>query len=144
MSDGTESGLPAQGWSILEDDGFIGYVGPLWHRVMDGRHEYAIEGQRKHRNRRGLVQGGLLMTLADRTCGMTARYKSGAEHLATIQMDTHFIDAARIGDLIVSVPRMVRGTKTLIFMSAELNVDGRCVMLANGVFKIMRGGHAGK
>ncbi len=144
MSDGTESGLPAQGWSILEDDGFIGYVGPLWHRVVDGRHEYAIEGQRKHRNRRGLVQGGLLMTLADRTCGMTARYESGAEHLATIQMDTHFIDAARIGDLIVSVPRMVRGTKTLIFMSAELNVDGRCVMLANGVFKIMRGGHAGK
>jgi acyl-coenzyme A thioesterase PaaI-like protein len=144
MSDGTESGLPAQGWSILEDDGFIGYVGPLWHRVVDGRHEYAIEGQRKHRNRRGLVQGGLLMTLADRTCGMTARYESGSEHLATIQMDTHFIDAARIGDLIVSVPRMVRGTKTLIFMSAELNVDGRCVMLANGVFKIMRGGHAGK
>lgn len=144
MSDGTESGLPAQGWSILEDDGFIGYVGPLWHRVVDGRHEYAIEGQRKHRNRRGLVQGGLLMTLADRTCGMTARYESGAEHLATIQMDTHFIDAARIGDLIVSVPRMVRGTKTLIFMSAELNVDGRCVMLANGVFKIMRSGHAGK
>jgi Uncharacterized protein, possibly involved in aromatic compounds catabolism len=144
MNDVTESGLPAQGWSILEDDGFIGYVGPLWHRVVDGRHEYAIEGQRKHRNRRGLVQGGLLMTLADRTCGMTARYESGSEHLATIQMDTHFIDAARIGDLIVSVPRMVRGTKTLIFMSAELNVDGRCVMLANGVFKIMRGGHAGK
>ena len=95
MNDVTESGLPAQGWSILEDDGFIGYVGPLWHRVVDGRREYAIEGQRKHRNRRGLVQGGLLMTLADRTCGMTARYESGAEHLATIQMDTHFIDAAR-------------------------------------------------
>ncbi|MBN9013346.1 MAG: PaaI family thioesterase [Rhizobiales bacterium] len=144
MNDVTESGLPAQGWSILEDDGFIGYVGPLWHRLVDGRYEYAIEGQRKHRNRRGLVQGGLLMTLADRTCGMTARYESGSEHLATIQMDTHFIDAARIGDLIVSVPRMVRSTKTLIFMSAELNVDGRCVMLANGVFKVMRGGHAGK
>ena len=144
MNDVVESGLPAQGWSILEDDGFIGYVGPLWHRVVDGRHEYAIEGQRKHRNRRGLVQGGLLMTLADRTCGMTARYESGSEHLATIQMDTHFIDAARIGDLIVSAPRMVRSTKTLIFMSAELNVDGRCVMLANGVFKVMRGGHAGK
>jgi len=42
MNDVTESGLPAQGWSILEDDGFIGYVGPLWHRLVDGRYEYAI------------------------------------------------------------------------------------------------------
>ena len=138
MDDVATSGLQAQGWSILEDDGFIGYVGPLWHRIVEGRHEYAISGQTKHRNRRGLVQGGLLMTLADRSCGMTARYESGSEHLATIQMDTHFIDAARIGDLIVSVPRMVRSTRSLIFMSAELSVDGRCVTLANGVFKIMR------
>jgi len=138
MMDMTASRLAQQGWSILEDDGFIGHVGPLWHRVVDGRHEYAIEGQRKHRNRRGLVQGGLLMTLADRTCGMTARYESGSEHLATVQMDVHFVDAARLGDLIVSVPRMVRSTKSLIFMSTELSVEGRCVALANGVFKIMK------
>jgi acyl-coenzyme A thioesterase PaaI-like protein len=83
------------------------------------------------------VQGGLLMTLADRTCGMTARYESGSEHLATIQMDTHFVDAARIGELLVSVPRMVRSTRSLIFMSTEVTVDGRCVALANGVFKVM-------
>jgi acyl-coenzyme A thioesterase PaaI-like protein len=132
-----ELDLKKLGWSILEDDGFIGYVGPLWHRVVEGRHEYAIEGQAKHRNRRGLVQGGLLMTLADRTCGMTARYESGSEHLATIQMDTHFVDAARLGDLVISLPRMVRSTRSLIFMSTELSVDGRCVALANGVFKIM-------
>jgi len=138
MMDMTASRLAQQGWSILEDDGFIGHVGPLWHRVVDGRHQYAIEGQRKHRNRRGLVQGGLLMTLADRTCGMTARYESGSEHLATVQMDVHFVDAARLGDLIVSVPRMVRSTKSLIFMSTELSVEGRCVTLANGVFKIMK------
>lgn len=135
-----ELGLKELGWTILDDDGFIGHVGPLWHRMVEGRHEYAIQGQTKHRNRRGLVQGGLLMTLADRTCGMTARLESGSEHLATVQMDTHFVDAARIGDLVISVPRMVRSTRSLIFMSTELSVDGRCVVLANGVFKIMRSG----
>ena len=137
MTDAAAGSLQDLGWTILEDDGFIGYVGPLWYRLNDGRHEYAIEGQGKHRNRRGFVQGGLLMTLADRTCGMTARYESGSEHLATIQMDTHFVDAARIGELLVSVPRMVRSTRSLIFMSTEVTVDGRCVALANGVFKVM-------
>jgi acyl-coenzyme A thioesterase PaaI-like protein len=136
MTDAATGSLQGLGWTILEDDGFIGYVGPLWHRLNEGRHEYAIEGQAKHRNRRGFVQGGLLMTLADRTCGMTARYESGSEHLATIQMDTHFVDAARIGELLLSVPRMVRSTRSLIFMSTEVTVDGRCVALANGVFKV--------
>lgn len=137
MTEAAASSLPEHGWTILDDDGFIGYIGPLWHRLSEGRHEYAIEGQTKHRNRRGFVQGGLLMTLADRTCGMTARYESGSEHLATIQMDTHFVDAARIGETLLSAPRMVRSTRSLIFMSTEITVGGRCVALANGVFKVM-------
>jgi hypothetical protein len=32
---------------------------------------------------------------------------------------------------------MVRSTRSLIFMSTEVTVDGRCVALANGVFKVM-------
>ena len=55
MSDGATGGLSRDGWTILEDDGFLGLVGPFWHRIVDGRHEYAIEGQAKHRNRRGVV-----------------------------------------------------------------------------------------
>jgi acyl-coenzyme A thioesterase PaaI-like protein len=54
-------------------------------------------------------------------------------------MDTHFIDAAKIGELLVSRPRVVRATKTLIFMNTELSVDDRCVAMANAVFKVMKG-----
>jgi acyl-coenzyme A thioesterase PaaI-like protein len=78
------------------------------------------------------------MTLADRTCGMTARFASGAETMATVQMDTHFVDAARIGEVMISRPRVVRITKSLIFMATEVTVEGRCVVTANGVFKIVR------
>jgi acyl-coenzyme A thioesterase PaaI-like protein len=130
--------LHEDGWTILDDEGFLGLVGPFWHRVVDGRHEYAIEGQIKHRNRRGVVQGGLTMTLADRSCGMTARYETGATNLATVQLDMHFIDGARIGELIVSRPRVVRSTRSLIFMTTEVSVDDRCVATANGVFKVLR------
>ena len=54
-------------------------------------------------------------------------------------MDTHFIDAAKIGELLVSTPRVVRSTRTLIFLNTELTADGRCVVMASGVFKIMKG-----
>ena len=139
MSDGATGGLSRDGWTILEDDGFLGLVGPFWHRIVDGRHEYSIEGQAKHRNRRGVVQGGLTMTLADRSCGMTARYETGNKYLATVQLDMHFIDGAQIGDTIVSRPRIIRATRSLIFMSTEVSAGDRCVATANGVFKIMKG-----
>ncbi len=109
----------------------------LDHRV-DGEHEYALATQDKHHNRRGLVQGGVLMTFADRTCGMTARYVSGKPTLATVQLDTHFVEAGKIGEVLVSKPRVVRSTRSLIFISTEVTVDKRCIAMANGVFKILK------
>jgi acyl-coenzyme A thioesterase PaaI-like protein len=78
------------------------------------------------------------MTLADRTCGMSARFLSGHETLATVQMDTHFVDAARIGDVMISKPRVVRNTKSLIFMHTDVTVEDRCVVTVQGVFKVVR------
>ena len=138
MTDAANAELEAAGWRILDDDGFINFVGPMWYRHGEGSPEFAILGQDKHRNRRGVVQGGAVMTLADRSCGMAAREAAGVEALATVQMDTYFVDAARIGDLMVSRPRVVRTTKSLIFMTTEVSVGDHVVATAHGVFKIVR------
>jgi uncharacterized protein (TIGR00369 family) len=139
MSDASAEKLTNDGWTIVDDDGFLSLVGPLWHRTTGEMHQYAIAAQQKHKNRRGYVQGGLLMTLADRSLGMAARAGSGATAVVTIQMDTHFIDAAKIGEILVSSPRVVRATRTLIFLNTEITADDRCVTMASGVFKIMKG-----
>ncbi|MDB5635755.1 MAG: thioesterase [Bradyrhizobium sp.] len=138
MTDKATEKLKTSGWTIVETTGFIHLVGPLWQRVVNGEHEYALVAQDKHHNRRGLVQGGVLMTFADRTCGMTARYVSGRQTLATVQMDTHFVEAGKIGETLVSKPRVVRSTRSLIFVSTEVTVDKRCIAMANGVFKILK------
>ncbi|MGA2288792.1 PaaI family thioesterase [Bradyrhizobium sp.] len=138
MSDRAAEKLKASGWTIVETTGFIHLVGPLWQRVVNGEHEYALVAQDKHHNRRGLVQGGVLMTFADRSCGMTARFVSGRPMLATVQMDTHFVEAGKIGEVLISKPRVVRSTRSLIFVSTELTVEKRCIAMANGVFKILK------
>jgi len=138
MTDMATEKLKASGWTIIETSGFLSLVGPLWQRVVNGAYEYAIEAQDKHHNRRGLVQGGLLMTFADRTCGMTARYVSGRPTLATVQMDTHFVDSGKIGELLISKPRVVRTTRSLIFMTTEVTAGERCIAMASGVFKILK------
>jgi acyl-coenzyme A thioesterase PaaI-like protein len=138
MTDMATEKLKASGWTMVETSGFLSLVGPLWERVVDGMHEYAIEAQDKHHNRRGLVQGGLVMTFADRSCGMTARYVSGKPTLATVQMDTHFVDSGKIGEILMSKPRVVRVTRSLIFITTEVSAGERCIAMASGVFKILK------
>jgi uncharacterized protein (TIGR00369 family) len=138
MTEMADEKLKAAGWTVVETSGFLSLVGPLWERVVDGQPEYAIVAQDKHHNRRSRVQGGVLMTLADRASGMIARLVSGRPTLATVQMDVHFIDAGKIGELLIARPRVVRVTHTLIFTTTEVVAEGRCVATASGVFKILK------
>ena len=138
MIDKTAATLKQDGWSIVDTTGFIHLIGPLWERKVDGDYEFALITQDKHHNRRGMVQGGVMMTFADRTCGMTARYVTGRQHMATVQLDTHFVEAGKIGDVLISRPRVVRSTRSLIFVTTEVTVEERCLAMASGVFKILK------
>src|SRR6476646_10568017 len=130
--------LKSDGWKIVETSGFLHLIGPLWQRLVDGKHEYALITEDKHHNRSGLVQGGVLMTFADRTCGMTARYVSGKPKLATVQLDTHFVEPGKIGEVLISKPHVVRSTRSLIFITTEVTVDKRRIATASGVFTILK------
>ena len=134
----TAEKLKSEGWKIVETTGFLQLIGPLWQRMVEGELEYALITEDKHHNRRGLVQGGVLMTFADRTCGMTARHVSGKPTMATVQLDTLFVESGKIGEVLISKPHVVRTTRSLIFITTEVTVDKRCIAMASGVFKILK------
>jgi uncharacterized protein (TIGR00369 family) len=130
--------MKSDGWAMVEATGFIQLVGPIWERLVGGNYEYALPTEDKHHNRRGLVQGGVLMTFADRTSGMTARFVTGKQTMATVQLDVHFVESGKIGEMLISRPRVVRATRSLIFVTTEVSVEKRCIAMANGVFKILK------
>jgi acyl-coenzyme A thioesterase PaaI-like protein len=129
------------GWRPYTDEGFIGLVGPFWSRPNGGDEgdsfEYAFMAEPKHHNRRGVVQGGMLMTFADRAMGMTCWYANARQPQATVQLDMHFIDAVRIGEFVECRATVVRRTRSLVFMSGELVVGDRVVATAKGVWKTL-------
>ena len=130
----------AAGWEIYGNEGFVGLVGPFWMRRSGDGYVYAFMAEPKHHNRRGVVQGGMLMTFADRAMGMTCWYANDRQPQATVQLDVHFIDAVRIGEFVEARCKVVRRTRALIFMSAELVVGPRVVASANGVWKTLGAG----
>lgn len=129
----------AAGWKPYTDEGFIGLVGPFWSRPQEGSETplFAFLAAPKHHNRRGVVQGGMLMTFADRSMGMTCWYANEKKPQATVHLDVHFVDAVRIGEFVEMRCKVVRRTRSLIFMSGELVVGERTVATANGVWKAL-------
>jgi acyl-coenzyme A thioesterase PaaI-like protein len=138
MTETTTAKLEADGWEIVDTSGFLHLVGPLWQRNIGSIYEYALVTEDKHHNRRGLVQGGVIMTFADRACGMTARFVSGQPQLATVQLDVHFVEAGKIGETLMTRPHVVRTTKSLIFITTEVTVEDRVIAMTSGVFKILK------
>jgi acyl-coenzyme A thioesterase PaaI-like protein len=138
LADKTASYDPAaDGWEPYTDEGFIGLVGPLWARHSGDSYRYAFMVQPKHHNRRGVLQGGMLMTFADRAMGMTCWYANGRRPQATVHLDVHFVDAVQIGEFVEAKCTVVRRTRALVFMTAELVVGARVVGTANGVWKTL-------
>ena len=130
----------AAGWHPYVDEGFIGLVGPFWAKPSGDENvapRFAFLAAPKHHNRRGVLQGGMLMTFADRAMGMTCWYANGKKPQATVHLDVHFVDAVQIGEFVEAHCKVVRRTRLLIFMSAELMVGDRVVGTANGVWKAL-------
>ncbi|MFA6268041.1 MAG: PaaI family thioesterase [Pseudolabrys sp.] len=127
----------AAGWQPYTDEGFIGLVGPFWQRPDGDSFRYAFMAQPKHHNRRGVLQGGMFMTFADRAMGMTCWYANERQPQATVQLDVQFIDAVQIGEFVEAKCRIVRRTRTLIFVTADLAVGTRVVATASGVWKTL-------
>ena len=90
----------AHGWEPYEADGFIGLVGPFWTRMEGETPLFAFLAAPKHHNRRGVVQGGMLMTFADRAMGTTCWYANEKKPQATVHLDVHFVDAVQIGEFV--------------------------------------------
>jgi uncharacterized protein (TIGR00369 family) len=133
----SEDDLRAGGWRPLEADGFIAYVGPFWVKHEDNVLEMGFIADARHENRRGVVQGGMLATLADRAMGLAIRLENEGAPQTTIQLDIHYVDSARIGEFIKARCRVVRKTRHVLFVDADLLAGDRLVATAKGIWKAL-------
>lgn len=126
----------AETWIKMDDEGFIGLVGPIeCQPCVGGRGRFRFRAGDKHRNRNRVVHGGMIMTFADRAMGTTARQEDWARRQATVQLDVHFVAPARVGMLIEAECRIVRETGSLTFVEGIVTSGGEVVARAQGIWK---------
>ena len=128
----------AYGWTIQEDHGFIDLVGPFWRQVTtDNRVRYGFSADTRHVNLLSVVQGGMLMTFADRAMGLEAWAAAGGAPCATVQFSAQFASGGKIGSFLEIEPVVIRKTASLVFISGSVTQADEVVLQAHGTWKIL-------
>ncbi len=135
--------LPA-GAELVSLAGFNLYIGPIYRLGWDadgmGGH-FAFIAEQKHMNSAGSVHGGMLMSFADIAMSQTVRGGNAADAPppkpgGTISLTADFVGPARQGELVEAHTRVTRRTRTIGFLSADIMVADRPVLVATGLWKI--------
>lgn len=119
--------------------GYNGHIGPLYRLVASSpdEHRFAFTAAAKHMNAAGAVHGGMLMSFIDVAMSHTARAASGAKVLSTIALNCDFVSPGRLGDRIEARVRVSRATRSVVFLSGELVVGDRRLLVATGQWKVV-------
>lgn len=126
-----------EGWVHAQQfDPFEAYLGPYFDRVRDGLREYAFIVDDRHTNAAGIAHGGALMTFADSCLGYSIWDATDRSPCVTISQQTNFLAAAKVGDLITCRPEVMRKTREIIFMRADLRVADATICTATAVWRI--------
>lgn len=134
----TLESLGADGWRQKSLPGFAGLIGPLWARKEADGWAYGLLATGDHLNPAGVVHGGLLTALLDHALSAIAWEALARRACVTVQLDTHFMAAARAGQFLEARGRVVRATSSLVFMQGELSVDGNIVATGAALLKVLR------
>ena len=133
----TTTDLAAAGWKPMPSSDYPAMIGPFLARREGGGWRYGFVAERRHLNLGGVVHGGMLMSFADDALGATVWQAVGRKPCTTVQLSTQFVSPVRLGELVEVRAEVLRATRTVVFVRGVLEVAGRTVVHADGVWKIL-------
>jgi uncharacterized protein (TIGR00369 family) len=133
-----------EGWIPFQRSSpFVNLLGGLSVKESGGLPLIGLRVEERHLNTRGLPHGGLLVTLADSAMGIVIpRAQVPPRPVLTVSLSVDFTSAARLGDWLEAHVRIESAGSRLAFASCRVEVEGRLVLRASGVFAFVRGQEA--
>ncbi|MBT4486228.1 MAG: PaaI family thioesterase [Rhodospirillaceae bacterium] len=113
---------------------FTEMIGPLFDLPDDPDNRRGFRVLEGHINNAGIIHGGMMMSFAD-TLLARAVGNSGAGPAVTLHMTTDFIGPAHLGNWVEGSAKIIRQTRTLVFVEGEIRTRKRLLMTAKGVFR---------
>ena len=112
--------------------------GILFRTISDNEYEFKSIINENHLNAAKITHGGYLSALIDAGAGTAAHSAAGYAPCVTISLDIKFIGASKVGDEIIGYTKILKRTKTLVFLFCELKCNNKIITSASGVWKILK------
>ena len=120
------------------NQGFMKYLGGLdLKRINDTEYEFSLEVKEIHLNTGKIAHGGFLSTIADTGMGTAAHQVAGNRRCVTINLDLKFITAAQLGERLNGKVKILKKTRTLVFINCEISNAKDIIVSASGTWKIL-------
>ena len=127
--------VPAGYTPVNFDSGFNKHVGPVW-QAPDGS-DFLFDIRDVHLNGGATLHGGMAMALADIMMGRTVRNALDGGRAMTVSLSCDLVGPSKLGDRVRGVATITRRTRTIVFISCELSVEGSVILTATGIWKIL-------
>ena len=112
--------------------------GVMFRNISDTEYEFKSTINEDHLNAAGITHGGYLSALIDAGAGTAAHRSADNAPCVTISLDIKFIGVSKLGDEIIGRVKILKKTKTLVFLFCELNCNNKIITSASGVWKILK------
>ena len=119
--------------------GFMKHNGGLLFRnISENEYEFKSTINNNHLNAARITHGGYLSALIDAGAGTAAHRSADNAPCVTISLDIKFIGSSKVNDEIYGKVKILKKTKTLVFLFCELNCNGKIITSASGIWKILK------
>ena len=112
--------------------------GVMFRNISETEYEFKSSINENHLNAAGITHGGYLSALVDAGAGTAAHRSANNAPCVTISLDLKFIGTSKVGDEIIGNVKILKKTKTLVFLFCELKCDNKIITSASGVWKILK------
>ena len=120
------------------NSGYAKQVGGLKGKKIDSAtFEYETQVKEIHLNTAGMAHGGFLTFIADTGMGNAAHQSADNKRCVTINLDIKFISAGQMNDILIGKVKVLKKTKTLVFINCEITNSKDIIATASGTWKIL-------
>ena len=111
--------------------------GLLFREISKNEFEFKTIIKENNLNTAGITHGGYIATIIDSGAGTGAHRAAGDSQCVTISLDIKFISATKLGDEIIGFVKILKKTKSMIFLICHLKNNEKIVASASGIWKIL-------
>ena len=124
---------------ISINPGFMKHNGGIMFRnISETEYEFKTIIKENHLNAIGITHGGYISSIIDSGAGTGAHRAANNSPCVTISLDIKFIGATKLNDEIIGFVKILKQTKSMVFLICHLKSNEKIIASASGIWKILK------